>query len=184
MVRADYYFREARSAFVDRNYLLMYKNYLKAFDLNEKEKYYKEMFIKDAMNSMFRVDSSLYRKVVVNYAEKIVKDYQGSTFYHDLGRAEIYSLLGKFGDEKYFDNSLENYKSAVEKSKFLPKAYFGLAQVYIEKGECEKAIDIFEHVKSFLPKISSNKLNREHRAEVAKMLNFINSRIEYCRQKK
>jgi O-antigen ligase len=183
MVRADYHFYEARSGFVDRQYLKMYENYIKTFELNGKEKYYKESFINDTMMSMFQVDSPEYKKAITNYVKDILNEYEGTTFYQIKTRAKIYSLLGKFDDSKYLDMAEVEYEKAISRSKFLPSVWMGLAQVYIEKEEYDRAIETFEHILSFLPKLDSRQLNRDHRQEVKKLMTSINKEIEYCNKK-
>lgn len=180
MVRADYHFREARSAFVDRDYLKMYDNYISAFSLNKREKYYKQNFVDDAMMSMFNVGSSQYKKAVTDYAEEMLDDYPGESYYEIHARAKIYALLGEFKNKEYFEKAELEFKKAIRKSQFLPNPQIGLAQVYIRKENCEAALQVFENILSFLPPLDSKLLNREHREGVRDLIDNINSRISYC----
>jgi len=184
MVRADYHFREARSAFVDKRYLKMYENYIKTFELNDKERYYKQSFVDDAIVSMFSIDSPQYNQAIISYLYNILESYEGTSFNELLVKAKIYMILGKFEDKKYLDKALLLSRDMVERSPYLAKTHLSLAQVYIERGEYKQAIETFEYVLSFLPHLDSEKLNREHREEIEKLMKYIKSRIEYCNKQK
>jgi len=55
--------------------------------------------------------------------------------------AEIYTLVGDgYYEVKDIDNAKEMYQSALEKEKSFEKAQVGLAGVYIQKGEVDKAV--------------------------------------------
>lgn len=158
----------------------MYEQYSLAIELNHQENYYKQMFVDDAMRSMFRVDSVEYRQLVSAYVQGFLGDFASNSFYDVQARANIYALLGRFSDKKYLDLAEVEFENLITLSPYLSQEHIGLAQVYIDKEEYAKAIDVFKDVLAFLPKLDSKYLNKEHRKDVEKLIIKVNSGIDYC----
>ncbi|MFH1523136.1 MAG: O-antigen ligase family protein [Patescibacteria group bacterium] len=154
-LKADYYFKKARAHYLNSgNFSEMYKNYVLAINLNQKQEYYRWFFVNDSMETLRSVGSDEYRKKVLNYIEiirKIDEDRQDN-FSRLIIKAKVLTMLGKYEDIKYFKEAEESYKELISLSSFFPDSYKSWGGMYFLAGDYEKAIVINNEALSVLPK--------------------------------
>lgn len=161
-VRADVSFKKARKSFSQNKQIDMFDNYLTAISLNPRQPYYQWFFISDSLSSLRSIESSGYRKKVLELSLEMVNDFNDNLFENKLMKAKTYSLYGKYVDKNFFPLASQVYQELSQISPYYPAVYEGWALMQFEKGDYEQAVKVYNQALHILPEYNSYDFQNEH----------------------
>jgi len=144
-LRADYFFKKARTGYYAEKYLDMFNGYTTTLKLNSKEEYYQWFYVNDLVESLEKVNSDKYRESVLNHIEGA--NFEGSlknNFSSLFVKVKLYSALGKYRDKKYFSLAERAFNELIKISPYFPDLYNLGGRMYFMEGDYNKAIEMYE----------------------------------------
>ncbi len=152
-LRADHHFFKAKLSFLEKRYIDMYGEYLKALELNRFEKYYQRMFVSEIIDSLSYVNSEEYKKQVVEYIRNYITLDKPRHFdyFEYLKIARAYSVMGEYLERGYYKMAEDIFSELNASSPFMPDVYKSWGKHYIAQKEYRKAVTILRQGLTVLP---------------------------------
>ncbi|MFH1745310.1 MAG: O-antigen ligase family protein [bacterium] len=180
--RADYYFFQAKNGKVNGNISKMLKYNSMAASISVGEDYYRNSFIFDLKDTTNGINSIEYRKAVIDYlkilseTQHVARDNSQSL----LGEANVYIVLGKFEDEKYYSEAEKTFNKIININPNVSYVYSMLGDMYYDKNDSSKALANYQKSLTFLPELSDKNFAFEHRENMKIFESKIYEKIGSC----
>lgn len=181
-IKADYYFRLARVAYAEEDYLIMVNNYLKVFNYNPQENFYSWFFANDIEAALKNIESQNFKKTILIYMENYLANNQSATdnYAELLKRAKIYTMLGYYENHDYFTEAEKIYDELVRFNPFIFDNYSAWAREAIYKGDYSKALTLYNKALATIPATDNPKINETHRQELNQAAADAYKSMAYC----